>query len=471
MKKITTLLLAAGMVFAASAPASAVDVKVDGQYVFDYQIGGKVVNHRDYGSKTGTTANNYEGAGQRLRFGLTLATSENLSGYVQFQDDQMWGDSPYKHGDMEIRMRQAYIDWIIPQTPVKVRMGRQQIGLPGDAIYDSWNAIMTTSWGGRDAITVSAPVADFMNVTAFWNRVDADGNAAEDVNVPNTDAFGAVVDLKFDGLSVSPYIMYANMDAGVLGHVTYGAGDSAKDTATTWTGDADAYQDMVDADAYWFGFSSKLNYFDPFTFKLSAAYGVKQYSGNDGSGNEPGDRKGWYVQAKGSYKTAYGSPFIGGWYASGDDKDDYGRQGWIPTLGGRFGATPMYNPNTAAATASHPGARNNVAGTWGLQAGIEGVSFLEDLTHTLQVTWIQGTNHSGNAYSKTESAWDYLTTEDNLVEFDLFSTYNIYKNLSATLELGYIIADIDDGAHSDKTTKANYNDGAWRTGMTFVYKF
>ena len=137
MKKLTTLLLAAGLVFAASAPASAVDVKVDGQYVFDYQIGEKVVN------KEVTKANNFEGAGQRLRLGLSLAASENLSGYIQFQDDQVWGASPNKHGDMEIRLRQAYIDWIIPQTSVKVRMGRQQLGLPTDAI-GNWNAIMTT---------------------------------------------------------------------------------------------------------------------------------------------------------------------------------------------------------------------------------------------------------------------------------------------------------------------------------------
>uniref|UniRef100_UPI0026148550 outer membrane homotrimeric porin n=1 Tax=uncultured Mailhella sp. TaxID=1981031 RepID=UPI0026148550 len=491
----TTLLLAAGLVFAASAPASAVDVKVDGAYTFDYQIGEKVVNEK-HKSKVN---NNFDGAGQRLRLGLTLAASENLSGYIQFQDDQIWGASPDKQGDMEIRLRQAYIDWIIPQTSVKVRMGRQQLGLPADAI-GGWNAIMESTWGGRDAIAISAPVADFMNVTAFWNRVDA-GAADEDVSVPNADAFGAVIDLKFDGLTVSPYVMYANIDKGIaadnkdmitawdmskddrVDRPVYDAaqktkgGNSAKDTATSWSGDKDGYYDKGDANAYWVGFSSTLSYFDPFTLKLSGAYGAKAYGDGlkDNDGKEVKDRHGWYVQAKASYKTVYGTPVLGAWYASGDDRDEYGRQGWIPTLGGRFGATHLYNPKSAAAVSCMPGQRNNVAGTWGIQAGIENVSFLEDLSHTFLVTMYKGTNNSGNDYAKSENAWDYLTYEDTLVEFDLLSTYKIYKNLSATLELGYIIADIDNGAHSAPGAtgkdKADYGSSAWRTGLVFAYTF
>ena len=42
MKKLTTLLLAAGLVFAASAPASAVDLKMDGQYLFNFVTGERV---------------------------------------------------------------------------------------------------------------------------------------------------------------------------------------------------------------------------------------------------------------------------------------------------------------------------------------------------------------------------------------------------------------------------------------------
>ena len=71
MKKLTTLLLAAGMVFAASAPASAVDVKMDGEYMFTYGIGERMA-----------TGSNFDVAGQRVRIGMTFTANENLSGYL-----------------------------------------------------------------------------------------------------------------------------------------------------------------------------------------------------------------------------------------------------------------------------------------------------------------------------------------------------------------------------------------------------
>ena len=66
-------------------------------------------------------------------------------------------------------MRLAYVDWMIPQTAVKVRMGRQGVGLPADAFGKS--AIMDATWGTRDGVSLSAPVADWMNLSAFWVRV------------------------------------------------------------------------------------------------------------------------------------------------------------------------------------------------------------------------------------------------------------------------------------------------------------
>ena len=70
MKKLTTLLLAAGMTFAATAPASAVDMKMDGEYLFNFALGERVA-----------TGDNFDNAGQRLRLGMTLTASESLSGY------------------------------------------------------------------------------------------------------------------------------------------------------------------------------------------------------------------------------------------------------------------------------------------------------------------------------------------------------------------------------------------------------
>ena len=93
---------------------------------------------------------------------MTLTANENLSGYFQVQvgtgvDSTAaydWGSDP-SGNSTKVGMRQAYVDWVIPQTVVKVRMGRQLVGLPEDAFGK--NAIMHPGWQGRDGIVVTAP--------------------------------------------------------------------------------------------------------------------------------------------------------------------------------------------------------------------------------------------------------------------------------------------------------------------------
>ena len=69
MKKLVTLLAAAGMVAASTAPANAVDVKFDGRYRFSFMTG-----------QSGFDGANEEVTQQRFRLGMTFAASENLSG-------------------------------------------------------------------------------------------------------------------------------------------------------------------------------------------------------------------------------------------------------------------------------------------------------------------------------------------------------------------------------------------------------
>ena len=131
MKKLVTLLAAAGMVVAASAPANAVDVKADARWRASMSTG-----------STGFEGDNISQARQRLRLGLTATASENLSGYFQFQiGKDRWGTTTNTHGAHDgddgnnITLRQSYIDWTVPATAAKVRMGRFAIGLPADAVH------------------------------------------------------------------------------------------------------------------------------------------------------------------------------------------------------------------------------------------------------------------------------------------------------------------------------------------------
>ena len=457
MKKLTTLLLAAGLVFAASAPASAVDLKMDGQYLFSFITGERV-----------GTGQNFDEAGQRLRLGMTLTANENLSGYFQVQvgtgvdstGTYDWGSDP-SGNSTKIGMRQAYVDWVIPQTVVKVRMGRQLVGLPEDAFGK--NAIMHPGWQGRDGIVVTAPVTDWLDLTAFWLRGAYDSINTYDTDQSNkSDFFAATAAFKFDGFSFTPYVMYASLDkSSVLDE----GGDAVVGNAVNTS--ADGTSILADGNAFWAGTNFVMSYFDPFVLKVSGAYGMVSYDASSDGVNYQ-DRHGWYVQAKASYKTAYGTPILGAWYGSGDDHNvQYARQDWIPTFNGRFHPTLGYSSGEFALYDTTT--RHNISGTWGLQAGIEDVSFLQDLTHKFTVTWFQGTNDSNLALA--ENPYKYMTSNDNVVEFNLASTYQIYKNLTACLELAYMITDYSKGDHATWAAGNETDKDGWSTALTFQYMF
>ena len=457
MKKLTTLLLAAGLVFAASAPASAVDLKMDGQYLFNFITGERV-----------GTGQNFDEAGQRLRLGMTLTANENLSGYFQVQVGTGvdstgvydWGSDP-SGNSTKIGMRQAYVDWVIPQTVVKVRMGRQLVGLPEDAFGK--NAIMHPGWQGRDGIVVTAPATDWLDLTAFWLRGGYDSVNTYDTDQSNkSDFFAATAAFKFDGFSFTPYVMYASLDeSSVLDE----DGDAVVGNAVNTS--ADGTSILADGNAFWAGTNFVMSYFDPFVLKVSGAYGMVSYD-TANNGRNWQDRHGWYVQAKASYKTAYGTPIFGGWYGSGDDSDaTYKGQGWIPAWAGRFHPTFGYSAGEFGLFDTT--VRHNISGTWGLQAGIEDVSFLQDLTHKFTVTWFQGTNDDNLAAK--ENPYKYMTSNDNVVEFNLASTYQIYKNLTACLELAYMITDYSKGDHDVWAAKNETDKDGWSTALTFQYLF
>ena len=122
------------------------------------------------------------------------------------------------------------------------------------------------------------------------------------------------------------------------------------------------------------------------------------------------------------------------------------------------------------------------AGTWGVGLQIADVSFVEDLKHTFRVAYWGGTNSpsmvkymgSGVAWNDTTATQDgpYLTTNDGLLEFNLVNSYQIYENLEANLELGYIVNMVDDDTWKRSYRNDSYKkQDAWKAQLIFAYSF
>ena len=212
---------------------------------------------------------------------------------------------------------------------------------------------------------------------------------------------------------------------------------------------------------------------------------TQQNTGLDRRGDTK--REGWLVKALVEYKMDWGTPGIFGWYSSGDDGNVKNGSERMPTISGcgnfmsfmgdanyGWGDTRLYDRNLT------------YAGTWGVGLRIHDMSFVEDLKHSFRVAYWGGTNspsmakYVGNSWGWNGSAnsaygtpeGPYLTTNDGLLEFNLVNSYQIYENLEANLELGYIVNMVDDDTWKRSYRSDSYKkQDAWKAQLIFAYSF
>lgn len=138
MKKFARIALTACLLLGIAAQANAVDFKIKGRWIslFDYgQNGNMTGGNGSTGYAKGF--DNFE-ALQRWRIQLDAVASENLSGTVHFEiGKHRWGQAStggqLGSDSNMVRLKHAYIDWRVPETDLKLRMGIQAINLPGFA--------------------------------------------------------------------------------------------------------------------------------------------------------------------------------------------------------------------------------------------------------------------------------------------------------------------------------------------------
>ena len=504
MKRICTLLLAAGMLLGVATGASAIDFKAKGQWLMGFGLAetNPINKSRVGDTKTKNTQDQF-GAQQRVRLQLDAVASEALSGTVFFEiGNQKWGQANSggalgADASNVIKIKRAYIDWMVPQTDLKFRMGIQGVTLPNKA---GGSAIMDTDAAG---ITASYQFNENVGLTAMWVRALNDnylGEKSHGVNnyqqnfLDNADLFALMVPVKLDGFEITPWAMY-----GAAGK------NSLDGYNNTWgTKDGDLNYSMLPYPAirpfgiddtskaygnmFWAGLPFAITAWDPLNIEVDINYGYVESMGRfnaykHGAFDKRGstERQGWLAKALVEYKMDWGVPGLFGWYASGDDGNVKNGSERMPSI------VPMGNFTSFMGDGNYGWMYTDYAvdysGTWGIGLQIRDMSFLEDLKHTFRVAYWGGTNSPSMAkYMTHASAWadgynidvngPYLTTNDGLLEFNLVNSYQMYENFDVNLELGYIANFVDNSTWNKANIDSSFQkQDMWKAQLIFAYSF
>lgn len=470
MKRVVTLLITAALVLGVVS-AQAADFKITGMWQHR-------VSWADRDFTKGDKQDIFRAA-SRLRTQVDVIASESLKGVMFFEiGHQNWGyqnqGAAFGTDGKEVKVRYSYIDWVVPRTDIRFRVGLQKYTLPnftgiGSPIIDADGA----------GITMTNQFTDALGTTLFWIRAENDNDPDRATrNVHDAmDFVGFTVPLTFNGVKLTPWGMY-----GFIGQ------DSLKGSGLDLnimqqgmlplqaTAALAGSSDKKHGNAWYGGIAADLTRFDPFHFAFDAAYGSVDL-GTSIYEDKFFDvkRAGWYAAFTAEYKMDFGTPGIVVWYASGDNADPWDGSERLPSID-----PDVYITSYGFDGTNYGGAAQTlgfgISGTWAVMGRLKDVSFVEDLSHILRVVYYQGTNNTEMVRNKmlnnpqeTQYSMIYLTTADKAVEVNLDTEYKLYEALSLFLELGYIHLDVDEDLWRGVGYEANKNNFKGALSARYVF--
>lgn len=431
MKIFIHLLLAVGLFISLSTSVYAADIKPSLKFALNF---------------TGTNASeDASGAAlskfnalQRFRVGFKYQNSNMVSAFIQLESNldaanntNYWGQSGYKPAGLQpVGIRMAYIDWVLPNSDIKVRMGKQSIQIPsyvmGSPFYDDT----------APSIALLAKFTDYFSASIFWMRTRSETSKVS----AEADTFALMAHITFDGFSIIPYGTYS-----LLGKNTFNT------------------PPLDDVSQWLLGTAFQLTVFDPIIFAIDAYYGET----SSGSPVNP-TQSGFYAAGSIAYSMTFGTPSLKMWYASGEkgQGSSTSMAPHFPKSGGIKALTWYFNGTNGLGGTY---ALKNNLGSTGLIAEWADISFFKNIEHTVRFSYILGTNAD---ISHPDDQYSPLTSNDSLMEVDINTTYSMYQNLAATLELAYILPSINDTPSTVNTIADSLDmNSIFYAGLIFNYNF
>lgn len=500
----------------------AIEFAIKGQWNMAFGLGDTSLVHsyrNDAGARHKGASRDDFVARQRLLLQLDAKASESLSGSIMLHiGPQKWGNAGLggslgTDGQM-VKIRQAYLDWMVPNTRIHTRMGLQNFALPnaagGSAVFALRGA----------AINTHVDFTDNVGLTALWFRPFNDNFDPENPGyspytgtdganfLDNIDVFSLMLPLNFDGISLTPWVMYGMQGRNAGNFTAYRMtkfpDGSPATTLTPFLGALGGRGGMnvirlghtgkTYGSLFWAGLPIKITALEPWNIEFDVNYGFVEEMGKFDASvqNNPSDirtgstqRQGWLAKMLVEYAMDWGTPGLFAWYASGDDGSISNGSERMPSLCPYTKLTSFMGDGNLGwgADGSFMDLGVSMAGTWGVGLQLRDMSFVENLTHTFRAAYWGGTNSpsmvkymdSAYAWTSASNLFDgpYLTTNDGLLEFNLVNIYKMYENLDINLELGYIANFMDKGTwQKDYMKWGSYQkQDAWKLQLIFVYKF
>ena len=436
MKRLFICLAVLIAVFAMVMPASAAEMKINGMW-------NAKAYARDNYNGDDDVDDSVQYVTQRMRMYFTAIASENLKLVYKNEIDFEWGDTrpsstaPKSRNDgggrsgdnVNLETKNVYLEFMIPDTPLKATMGLQGITLhKGWFVSDDFSA-------ARFDMNF-----DPISITAYWAGVNG---LFDDDNTPGEDT-----DASNDNWQIVASGAYKaeNMDA----RLTFGYERKPNDvTSADNPEDNDLFLVMGE-----FGMS-----FDMISFDVLAAANFGEADGTGGSSANNRDYEGWMFAGNVDFALDFATISVMGFWTSGDDEGDFdedfeGMSGqtfsWAEIVSDGY----TYDRNASQA---QWGGANTPSNMYAVGAGI-------DLKPTDSLTLMFDVYYMGMVEDRTVGGDD----EDEIgIEVDARLTQKIYDDLSLTVIGAYLFADDGYGTYLG----ADSGDDAYQVGVGLDFKF
>lgn len=495
--------------------AYAIDFKVRGLWQLGVGAGVNHLANRASGKKIAQPiSDDTFKARNRIRLWIDAVASENLSGSMAFEIGHLrWGQassgSALGTDGQQVKLWRAHLDWTVPQTDIKFRMGLQNINLPSAA--GGSNVFGNVEMA---AITASWQINENYGITAMWGRPYNDNYSGRNGYLDNIDVFMLGLPIHYDNIDISPWFIYGiqgrnafrvDDDNGNFSDYRFTSGDGGNMVAYLSSvpfgrtnlerGDSKPYGSL-----FWAGLPVKVQ-LDAWNFELEFNYGFaesmgrytveKSHRGTPYATQRADTRReGWLVKALAEYKTDnWGTPGIYGWYASGDDGDLSNGSERMPFFYAETYFTSIMGDDTCLYGGIGGNDRSqSYDGTWGIGLRWKDISFIENLTHMLRATYIQGTNspemvkysaYLSEGVQDPSLGWQglsgamdyYLTTRDSLLEINFHNVIDVYENLKVGIEFSYMVNMLDKDVWKRAGNTTFSRTDMWVADLTFFYSF